>query len=261
MELKFQQHAIEELKLAATFNKQSIIISGDKGTGKTYLAKLYAGFIKCENFITLNSSINDIREAMSEVYDTKDKVVVCFENLDKAMLSSSYALLKFLEEPKSNVYVIITSRKLHYLPDTIISRSNVISIAHPTKIDIDEYAKSIDNTKYHLLCNQPIWKGATSLSYVKKIFDMTIEEIEYYETSHSILKSNKCISTLSWDISHFKHNNQQCDIQFLINYIINTTFDARIKRHAISFMNDLEYLKIAQHALLIKFLFDCKYTS
>lgn len=261
MILEFQNKTIEQLKLASKLKNQSIIITGNEGTGKTFLAKMYANLIECENFITLKSSINDIREAIDQVFDIKDDVVICFENLDQAMLSSSYALLKFLEEPKSNVYVIITCRNLHHLPDTILSRSNVIEIGRPTKDDVEIYARNIDSTKYNLLHSRPIWKGATSLSYVKKILEMTEDEIQHYERCEKLLKSNKPISTILWELSHFKHNNQLCDTAFAVNYIIQTTGDLRIKMYAINYIDNLQKLNIAPHIILANFILHCKYTQ
>ena len=90
---------------------------------------------------------------------------------------------------------------------------------------------------------------------------MIEDEIQHYEECEKLLKSNKPISTILWELSHFKHNNQLCDTAFAVNCIIQTTGDLRIKMYAIDYMNNLQKLNIAPHIILANFILHCKYTQ
>lgn len=51
-----------------------------------------------------------------------DKKVLHIENIERMTTAASNALLKTLEEPYPNRWIIATSSKPHHILDTIISR-------------------------------------------------------------------------------------------------------------------------------------------
>ena len=108
----------------ANSRHHSILIEGPQGCGKTYLAKQYAAMLNVSDFEVVKCSVDTIRDAIDETCKIKNDVVICLENLDDGVLSASYTILKFLEEPLPNVYIVVTCRNLKKVPDTIISRSS-----------------------------------------------------------------------------------------------------------------------------------------
>ncbi len=145
--LKTLENAIEQDKIYHAY-----IFSGDRGTGKTTAARIFAREIGCsqddiyELDAASNNSVEDIRliidAAQSSTFGSRYKVYI----LDEAhMLSKSAfnALLKTLEEPPSHVIFILATTDKHKLPDTIISRCQEINFASPDIKVLDKFLISI----------------------------------------------------------------------------------------------------------------------
>ena len=112
MELISQRAALEDLHRLADANKHSILIEGSEGCGKSYIAKQYATMLDIVDFQVVEPKVQCIKEAINSCYVIDNPIVLYIENLDTGVLAASYALLKFLEEPSSHVYIVITCRNL-----------------------------------------------------------------------------------------------------------------------------------------------------
>ncbi len=163
-----QELALETLKNAIKTGKiyHAYIFSGDRGTGKTTAARIFAKEIGCspddifELDAASNNSVDDIRliidATQTSTFGSRYKVYI----LDEAhMLSKAAfnALLKTLEEPPAHVIFILATTDRHKIPSTIISRCQEINFASPSvdtieklittiskkeEIEIDEKAKN-----------------------------------------------------------------------------------------------------------------------
>ena len=107
MELISQRAALEDLHRLADANKHSILIEGSEGCGKSYIAKQYATMLDIVDFQVVEPKVQCIKEAINSCYVIDNPIVLYIENLDTGVLAASYALLKFLEEPSSHVYIVI----------------------------------------------------------------------------------------------------------------------------------------------------------
>ena len=134
-----QQNAIAELKSLSKYLRHSVLIEGPSGSGKSFLAKQYSQYLNILDFQVINPRVDDIRYCIDTCSGINNDIVICIENLDTGVREASYALLKFLEEPSDNIYVIITCNSIHHVPDTIVSRSSIVSINAPARADIDTY--------------------------------------------------------------------------------------------------------------------------
>ena len=82
------------------------------------------------------AKIEDIRESIKKLnlkpYQSKRKVAIFF-SADKLSIESLNALLKTLEEPTKNTHIFLVTSNHHNLPDTVISRAQIIRINNRNK--------------------------------------------------------------------------------------------------------------------------------
>ena len=258
MILECQANSLEELNKLAESKKHSILIEGFEGTGKTYLAMRYAEMLKVTDFQVIEPKVSEIKESIDSFVNLSNDVVVCIENLDTGMLGASYTLLKFLEEPKSNIYIVVTCRNIKQIPDTIISRCVTVPVGHPTEDDLKIYSCNIDPGRYNDLKDLGIWPCITTFVDLDKCHKLTLDQLNYFKEIDQMLKFNKPVSDMSWKIGHFK-DNSETPINIIIRYIMKKINTPYIHRIGIECLDDLTNSRIASHAVLSKFLFDAKY--
>lgn len=149
-----QDLAIQVLETAINQDKiyHAYIFAGDRGTGKTTVARIFAKNIGCsqddifELDAASNNKVEDIRliidATQASTFGSRYKVYI----LDEAhMLSKSAfnALLKTLEEPPSHVIFILATTDKHKIPDTIISRCQEIDFASPDIKNLEKLITSV----------------------------------------------------------------------------------------------------------------------
>ncbi len=158
-EILGQPHVVKYFKNA--LNKQEVshayIFSGPRGTGKTTTARILAKVLnckdpqgynpcnKCENCISINNnSFLDVIEmdaasnrGIDEIRNIRDSSnyrpvygkykVYIIDEFHMLTREAFNALLKTLEEPPSHVVFILATTNLEKVPDTIISRAQIIN--------------------------------------------------------------------------------------------------------------------------------------
>lgn len=260
MELISQKSVIEELTNLAEHNRHSIMIVGPHGSGKTHLAKMYASMLGIDDFLEISPKVEEVRRAIDTCIDLNTPVVMCIENLDKGVLSAAYTLLKFLEEPSDNAYIIITARNITKVPDTIISRSTVTITSPPTDVDIAEYAKLKNLSRYQSLCNNRIWKCVRSFADADMVLNLSGPQLQFFDDLSSKLKFQDTITNMSWNFGHYP-DNTETPIEFVIRYIMELVDTRHARLAGVSCIRDISSGRIAKHAALSKFLFEMKYTE
>lgn len=154
--------------LASEQLAHAYLFTGPRGTGKTSLARIFAKELGCaghdlyEIDAASNNGVDEIRDlregAGTLPFSSKYKIYIIDEvhMLSKAAFN---ALLKTLEEPPSHVIFILATTELHKMPETVISRCQVLNFARPDpemlKQVIRKVAKSegykIDEKSAHLV--------------------------------------------------------------------------------------------------------------
>lgn len=257
MNFKCQIAAVDQLHQLSEARRHSLLIEGCSGSGKTHLAKLYSNLVGVEDFQIIDPSISSIRIAIEAYQTLQTPIVLCIENIDSGVVSASYTLLKFLEEPPDSVYIIVTARNINQVPDTIISRSASISVSPPTSEDIDEFAQSSNYTRYNDLHKRSVWKAVKSFSDAVKVMTLNNSQIDYIEKSLNMLDTSESVSTICWKLGHFD-DNTPTPLNIILNFLISQSSGA-IRSYALRCAKDLDFSRIADHAVISKFVFDCKY--
>lgn len=258
MHFKCQQEAIEELKKLKAVNRQSVVIEGPSGCGKSYLSKEYANLLGVTDYSIVAPKVSEIREAIDNSISLNTPIVLTIENLDLGVAAASYTLLKILEEPTSNLYIVITCRNIQMIPDTIVSRSAVVNVGPPTDADIDLYGETKNRLKFNIVKERLVWQCARSFSDVENILEMTNDEVDYYESLSEMCHFKDSIANMTWSIGHYK-SGKECNIELAIRSIMELMHKPFITQIGIDCLRDLNQGRIAQHAVLAKFLFNAKY--
>lgn len=257
MDFKFQQESIEKLEEIADKDKHSIIISGISGCGKTYLGSRYARFLHIQTFNTCQPKINDIKTTLAASFNLQDRQVVCIENLDTGSNAASQSLLKFLEEPSRNVYVVITCNNLSKLPNTIISRAISVEINPPTVSDIEAYAKYVNDARYRRIRESLLFSSLKSLSDVRYALNLDLERVSYFEKfgDESFLKGNT--STVMWNLSHFE-NSTKFSPSIAFRCILKGKCNPLVKSEALQALLAFEEHRLSETAIIGKFVLNLK---
>ncbi len=258
MNFKCQVDSIDQLTSLAAADRHSILIDGPKGCGKTYLSKLYASKVGAYDYVSVDPNVQAIKDTLDSCFNLDQKIVVCIENLDSGMLSASYTLLKFLEEPRSNVYIVVTCRNIRKVPDTIISRSACVSVSPPILSDIDDYSRVKDDIKYTRLSKKDIWRCVRTFGDVDLVYSMSPEQLDYYSYLDPKTIFKDSIANITWMLGHYK-DNSETPLEFVIRYILCSTQDMYVRKICAQCVSDLLSARIAKHAVLAKFAFEGKY--
>lgn len=138
-----QEHVVNALKGALEQNNigHAYLFAGTRGTGKTSLARIFAGEIGVKDRdlheidAASNRGVDDIRALREEVhtmpFESPYKVYIVDE-VHMLTKEAFNALLKTLEEPPRHVVFILATTELEKLPDTIVSRCQTFTFKKPS---------------------------------------------------------------------------------------------------------------------------------
>ena len=88
-----QKEVLDQLKLLADTRRQSVLIEGLSGFGKTYLSKQYANMLGIDDYSIIQPRVADIREALDACASLQNDVLLVIENLAySAVLFGRYVL-------------------------------------------------------------------------------------------------------------------------------------------------------------------------
>ena len=253
MELVCQAQAISQLSDLKSANVHSIIISGPQSSGKSYLSKKYADMLEVSDFYIIQPKVSELRETIESCSGISTPVVLCIENLDTGVFAASSAILKFLEEPSSNIYIIVTARNIKMLQDTIISRSHVVYVNPPTSSDLISYAIDKFPEEYRLYSGRDLWSCVKSFDDVELFLSMDMSQIQYIEDILSVLYKSQCVSDSIWAMQKYPDNQGDTPIKLVIRYIIYKCPDVLVD--GIECIRQLELKRIANYAIISKFVF------
>lgn len=186
-----------------------MLFVGQKGTGKTKVVEDFASAILCENgngepclvcgncklfgsgnhpdFIRLGASgaikIAEIRELQRALYlkpyRASHKVAI-IEDAHLMTEESANAMLKILEEPPENSIIILTAPDKKLLPDTVVSRSQVVSFGTADGV-LDKGPKELNEDVLYVLNKRPIYEKILLVQKYSKEKSLTLEFLNILE--------------------------------------------------------------------------------
>lgn len=258
LDLMCQHEALEQLNLLSSYHRQSILVEGCSGCGKSYLARHFAHLVGIQDFQIVEPKVQAIRSCIEECIQLNEPIVLCIENLDLGVAAAAYTLLKFLEEPYPKVYIVVTCRNIKYLPDTIISRSAVVTVAPPTDSDLMIYGASVDNQKYSAISKLPVWNCARTFTDVDKLYALDTAKLNFFQSLSELGSTRDSVSNIIWKLGHFE-DNSETPVELVIRYIMNDINTPFVNKCGVECIRDLNTGRIAAHAVLAKFVFNIKY--
>ena len=258
MIFKCQQSCKSKLDMYVHSDPRTLLISGPEGCGKTYLAKQFAESSD-STFISVPPVVDEVRNAVENCSKYTEKLTVVIENLDEGDVKASYALLKFIEEPRSNVCVIITCRMISKIPDTIISRSVCLTVNSPTQEDLDAFCSSTDPVAYARCKSYKLWKTVKAFKDAVEVFGMPDSHIQYYEEYvPSLLNFKGSVSDIAWKLGHISDGGES-DLKYVLRIALSLCRTKYMKEMCIAAISDIQASRISKHAILSKLAFEGKY--
>lgn len=257
MDLVCQREAIENIKLLAEHKQHGVLIVGDSGSGKTFLARMYANLLGIPDFYIINPVISDLKSMIELSSSSGNPVVLCIENLDNGVSQASYPLLKLIEDCPSYIYVVVTCTNYYAIPDTIPSRCALVTINPPTKSDIEQYAQSQNFEAYTKLHEDRIWGCIRSMSDADAIMKLTPEQLKYFSDLQNMVSFKDTIASTSWKLQHYE-DNTETPIVFVMRYLMGLLGEHG-RRACIDCLNDLAENRISKNAIISRFVLENKY--
>ena len=259
MDFKNQQEALQDLQKYAENNRQAILISGPEGCGKSYLAKQYGKLLGISDFQIVETKIANVRETMDSCYQITNPVVLCIENLDLGVSGVSYTLLKFIEEPKQNIYIVITCRNIRQIPDTIVSRCVTINVPPIIASDLTEYANAKFSEELKLVKLDPIlWQCIKSVTDMRTLSKLTPEQISYFKEICGFICDNMSVTNIIWKLQYFP-DKTPTPINIVVRYLMYS--NSAWQRSCIDCLNTIAFGRLGVHAAMAKLVFELKYSG
>lgn len=130
--------------------------------------------------------------------EKNNKFVYIINEVEHMTKEAINALLKFLEEPNKNVYAILTTKNIHQVIQTIISRCQILKLIEENKFNIynDLQNINIDKKLLQILINFSILEtDLLKLSKDKNLINLITNTIDYFENINDFNKSEFILLT------------------------------------------------------------------
>lgn len=254
MTLTNQIPAMDLLASCAKENRHSILISGPAGCGKSYLAREYGKMLGIEDFQIIEPKVASVRDIIDVCTLMGTPIVLCIENIDAGVAGVSNALLKFLEEPPSHVYIVVTCRNYAHILDTILSRTISIQLTGITDSDLSAYIaeKNITNIKEH----KELLRCVRSFIDIDAFAAMDSEKISYFLGLPEAIRSADTVLSALWKIQHFPDGSDVPTV-LALRYLMHSEDKWTIL--CIDALDRLEAGILPAHIILGRLVFNLRY--
>lgn len=209
---------IGQKKLLDFINKQNLttlprtlMLEGETGSGRHMICNYIAD--------KFNLDIEDISETLTyekiEEINLRIRPYLYIIDSSKLTLKNENTILKFLEEPLKNAYIIVLCENKYDLIETIRNRCHILTLAKYSKVQLEQFISLVDQSYIILtICKTP---GDIIKLQTYPIKDMLDLGIKIYEKIHNASFANTL--TLSNNIA-FKNEKDKYDFDIFMRALL-----------------------------------------
>ena len=141
-----QTKILEKLNNLIKENKlpKFILLQGGRGYGKKELCKQIARIMDID-MVMFENKVDDLRECIKLAYEQTSPILYVLMDGDTMSVAAKNSILKLIEEPPKNAFIIMLIENEETILTTIKSRAYFLKLDNYTPDEISEYIKSRDN--------------------------------------------------------------------------------------------------------------------
>ena len=191
-----------------------IILIGNRGQGKTTLAKYIADITDSIYYEFESPKMNEVRQVIEKSYRLTQKEVYFIKgNLTRKVEN---ALLKIIEEPPTLAYFIIGTVEGSKLLPTIISRAQTIILEPYTKEQLEQVTD-----------NNLILEVADNIGQIRELEQINVRQL--HDICAKIVNNVKTVSVANVFniLNHLEDFMDKVDLVFLMLYYL---YEVRLKK-------------------------------
>lgn len=232
-EVAGQKYIIKTLKNGVVNNKIShaYIFSGQRGIGKTTIARILAKAVnclepingepcnKCKNCLSIinnetsdiveidaasNNGVDEMRDLLEKVNflpSTLKKKVYIIDEVHMLSISAFNALLKTLEEPPAHVMFVLATTEPHKIPMTILSRCQRFDFKQLNKEETKEKLKEIADKENILIEDDALYAIAEASEGGMRDAISILDQVSAYAESVVTIED---VDNVTGKISNYK---------------------------------------------------------
>lgn len=220
---------IENSAMTEVFNFSNILVCESDNLISKIVEKLNQ-HSECSTTVVENK-VDSIRLATSEIRATTHLQVFIFLDVDTSSAETKNALLKTCED-NSHKIMILCTRDLNSIPETLTSRCQVHRIDPMASQEIEKYLKdenmNVDSQLISFINNVDEIHQDTNFQKYLEMSEKLLTSFKAVSLSN-ILKSSKQIKT--------SKNNGEFDVSILFNVISSSVREKMITNTALPFRN------------------------
>ena len=272
-EVAGQKMIVQILKNSIVNDKVShaYLFYGPRGTGKTSIAKIFAKTINCEDSVegiscnkcskclendnndsvdiieidaASNNGVDEIRELKSKVNLVpslmKYKVYI-IDEVHMLSIGAFNALLKTLEEPPNHVIFVLATTELNKVPNTIISRCQVMEFRKISENEMFETIKKV-------VINENIKINDEAIMEIIKYSDGGMRDALSLLDKLSLYSNSEITEE---EVRNLCGNATRVDVQTLLSYIIDKKDDLLVDKIDELYFKGIDLINVANDLLLL----------
>lgn len=205
---------------------RSLLLLGDKGCGKHEICKLIKDKLNLD-LIDLTETIDS--EIINQIYIQAIPMIYMID-LSKMIMKDQNILLKFVEEPLKNAYIILLGENKNNILETIINRCIVLMFEKYSKEELSQFVSDNKNKDLLLeICTTPgQLKTAvnTNLTELCELCEKILDKLELASYPNTLSISDKL---------NYKDTYDKFDPVLFLDVIILRSFDKYFEENLLKY--------------------------